>query len=83
MFCPQKPRGAPDRHDRIAKFRKYRQAGARERIVDPETQSIQARVLENGRYAASVYGKEDTAPVTASRRPDCPESYFYGVTAWR
>jgi Uma2 family endonuclease len=69
-------KGAPDlvievlspstiRHDRIVKFRKYQQAGVREYwIVDPETQSIQACVLENGRYVASVYDEEDTAPVT-------------------
>jgi Uma2 family endonuclease len=69
-------KGAPDlvvevlspstiRHDRIVKFRKYQQAGVREYwIVDPETQSIQACVLENGRYVVSVYDEEDTVPVT-------------------
>jgi Uma2 family endonuclease len=69
-------KGAPDlvievlspssiRHDRIVKFRKYQQAGVREYwIVDGETQSIQACVLENGRYVTSVYDETDTAPVT-------------------
>jgi Uma2 family endonuclease len=52
------------RHDRIVKFRKYQQAGVREYwIVDPETQSIQACVLENGRYVTFVYDETDIAPV--------------------
>jgi Uma2 family endonuclease len=69
-------KGAPDlvievlspstvRHDRIVKFRKYQQSGVREYwIVDPETQSIQACVLENGRYVTSMYDETDTVPVT-------------------
>jgi Uma2 family endonuclease len=69
-------KGAPDlvievlspstvRHDRIVKFRKYQRAGVREYwIVDPETQSIQACVLENGRYVTSMYDEADTAPIS-------------------
>jgi Uma2 family endonuclease len=69
-------KGAPDlvievlspstvRHDRIGKFRKYQQAGVREYwIVDPETQSVQACVLENDRYVTSMYDETDTVAIT-------------------
>jgi Uma2 family endonuclease len=69
-------KGAPDliievlspstaRYDRIVKYRKYQEAGVREYwIVDPDTQSIQVCVLENGRYVVSMYDEADTAPVS-------------------
>jgi len=67
--------GAPDmvieilspstaRHDRLIKFQQYRQAGVREYwIVDPDTKSVQACLLENGKYTVTAYGDTDTAPV--------------------
>ncbi|GHT57954.1 hypothetical protein FACS1894109_11220 [Spirochaetia bacterium] len=69
--------GAPDlvieilspstaRHDKVIKFNKYQEAGVREYwIVDPDTQSVQACVLENGRYILSSYDDTGTAPITA------------------
>ncbi|GHT70142.1 hypothetical protein FACS1894110_21070 [Spirochaetia bacterium] len=73
--------GAPDlvieilspstaRHDKVVKFNKYQEAGVREYwIVDPDTQSVQACVLEKGRYILSSYDDTGTAPITAL--PDC------------
>ena len=69
--------GAPDlvievislstaRIDRVAKFRKYQQAGVREYwIVDPETRSVHVNVLTGGMYMASVYEDGEAAPVQA------------------
>jgi len=52
------------RYDRIYKFRKYQQAGVREYwIVDPETNTLQVCILENGRYVVSVYDETEKAPV--------------------
>ncbi|GHV75366.1 hypothetical protein AGMMS49942_01870 [Spirochaetia bacterium] len=46
--------------DRVLKFNLYLDAGVREYwIVDPETQSVQVHVLEQGRYVTSVYGIYD------------------------
>jgi Uma2 family endonuclease len=68
--------GAPDlvmeisspstaRYDKVEKFRRYQAAGVREYwIVDPDTKTAQACVLEKGRYILSSYGDTDTAPVT-------------------
>ncbi|MFP3043157.1 Uma2 family endonuclease [Treponema primitia] len=69
--------GAPDlvieilspstaRHDKVLKFNKYQDAGVREYwIVDPDTQSVQICVLENGRYILSSFDDTGTAPITA------------------
>jgi Uma2 family endonuclease len=69
--------GAPDfiieifspstaKHDLLYKFNKYLEAGVREYwMVDPDTNSVQACVLENGHYILSSYGETDTAPVSA------------------
>jgi Uma2 family endonuclease len=68
--------GAPDlvveilspstaRYDRMVKFRKYREAGVQEYwIVDPEEKLLNAYILKNGGYTASVYGETDSVPVT-------------------
>jgi Uma2 family endonuclease len=51
-------------HDRFLKFNKYQRAGVREYwIVDPDSRTVQAHVLENGRYFTTVYFEADTAPV--------------------
>jgi len=67
-------KGAPDlvveilspsslRMDRVIKLEKYRQAGVREYwIVDPETRSVEAYVLDGKRYYITVY--IDEAPVS-------------------
>jgi Uma2 family endonuclease len=67
--------GAPDliveilspssaRMDKLLKYNKYQQSGVREYwIVDPDTTSVQAAILDNGRYYMTVYGEEDVAPV--------------------
>ncbi|MDR1786622.1 MAG: Uma2 family endonuclease [Spirochaetaceae bacterium] len=52
-------------YDRNTKFKKYLAAGVREYwIVDPEFKQVQAFVLDNGRYVASVYDENDEAPVS-------------------
>jgi len=68
--------GAPDfvievispstaKYDRVYKLRKYEKAGVREYwIIDPETESAQVFILENGRYVFSVYAKPEKAPVS-------------------
>lgn len=69
--------GAPDfvaeilssataRKDRLLKYQKYQQAGVREYwIVDPETRSLQACVMnQSGLYVAVVYSDTDAAPVS-------------------
>jgi Uma2 family endonuclease len=57
---------AAARYDRILKFRKYQEAGVREYwIVDPDMKTVQACVLENGRYVVAMYEETDTAPVAA------------------
>jgi Uma2 family endonuclease len=67
--------GAPDlvievlspstaRHDRIIKYQKYLAAGVREYwLADPDTKSVQACVLENGRYILTMYDEAARAPV--------------------
>ena len=67
--------GAPDmvveilspstaRRDRLDKLLEYQKAGVREYwIVDPETRTLSAHVLENGKYTIFAYGDEGTAPV--------------------
>jgi Uma2 family endonuclease len=53
------------RYDRLVKYRKYQQAGVREYwVVDPETKSVQACILENGRYMVTMYDSTETAPVS-------------------
>jgi len=68
-------KGAPDlvieilspstaRKDRIIKFQKYQWAGVREYwILDPDTKTLQACILENGRYFVTGYTDADTAPI--------------------
>lgn len=68
-------KGAPDmvaeilspataKYDRLTKFRLYQKSGVREYwIVDPESRTVAAHVLENGKYVAFAYGEEDLAPV--------------------
>ncbi|MCL1822679.1 MAG: Uma2 family endonuclease [Oscillospiraceae bacterium] len=68
--------GAPDmvieitspstaRHDRLIKFQKYQNAGVREYwIVEPETKTVQACILENEKYFVKPYGEDDNIPVT-------------------
>jgi Uma2 family endonuclease len=68
--------GAPDlvveiisqstaRYDKVEKFRRYQAAGVREYwIVDPDSKTVQACVLENGRYILSSYDNTGSAPVT-------------------
>ena len=67
--------GAPDmvieilspssaKHDKFLKFNKYQRAGVREYwIVDTDTKTIQAHILENGRYFTMSYGEAGTIPV--------------------
>ena len=50
--------------DRVQKFNLYQEAGVREYwIVDPDSKTVSAHILENGKYATAAYGEEDTAPV--------------------
>ena len=50
------------RMDRVIKLEKYRQAGVHEYwIVDPEARSVEACVLDGGRYYLTGY--IDEAPV--------------------
>jgi Uma2 family endonuclease len=67
--------GAPDmvieilsqstgRHDKFVKFKLYQDAGVREYwMVDPDTKTVQACTLENGKYITTMYGDTDTASV--------------------
>jgi Uma2 family endonuclease len=49
--------------DRVIKFEKYRQSGVREYwIVDPETRSVSACILDGKRYYLTNY--TDEAPVS-------------------
>ena len=51
-------------HDRIRKFGLYMRYGVREYwIVDPETKSVSAHILDSGRYYTSAYAETDTASV--------------------
>jgi Uma2 family endonuclease len=68
--------GAPDliieilspstaRFDRVLKFRKYLEAGVREYwIVSPEEQTVEAYILDAGRYITKTYDQTDDVPVT-------------------
>ena len=69
-------KGAPDmiaeiispstqRHDRVTKFNLYQQAGVKEYwIVDPDTETVQVYLLEDGQYhAAQVYTKQSRVKV--------------------
>jgi Uma2 family endonuclease len=52
-------------YDRVVKFRKYLEAGVREYwIVSPEEKTVQAHILENGRYITRTYAETGEAPVT-------------------
>jgi len=68
-------RGAPEmvveilspssaRRDKLVKFNQYQKAGVREYwIVDPDTKTVSAHILENGKYIISAFGDEDIVPV--------------------
>jgi Uma2 family endonuclease len=68
--------GAPDlvveilspstaRLDKALKFNKYQNAGVREYwIVDPDTETVQAFVLDNGRYYGTAYVGDGVAPIS-------------------
>ena len=48
-------------HDKVIKFNRYLQAGVREYwIVYPDSRVVDVYVLENKRYVASSFAKEDT-----------------------
>ena len=50
--------------DKLLKFNKYLQSGVREYwIVDPDSKTLSAHVLENGKYITGAFGDEDTVPV--------------------
>ena len=67
--------GAPDmvieilspstwRHDKFVKFHVYRKAGVREYwIVDPDAETVQVCILENGKYVTTMYGDSDIVSV--------------------
>ena len=67
--------GAPDfvaevlspsniRHDRVVKFNKYLEAGVKEYwILNPKTRTVEACVLENGKYIVTVYDVPASVPV--------------------
>jgi Uma2 family endonuclease len=47
------------------KFQKYLEARVREYwIINPETQVVQAHILENGHYISTVYQNDDVIPVS-------------------
>ena len=71
-------KGAPDmiaeilspssqRHDRMVKFNLYQRAGVKEYwSVDPDTETVQVYLLEEGRYhAAQVYTRQSKVKVEA------------------
>ena len=50
--------------DRLLKFNAYQRAGVREYwIVDPDSTTVQAFILENENYIARSYGEADTVSV--------------------
>jgi Uma2 family endonuclease len=67
--------GAPDmvieilsrssvKHDKVLKFYTYQRAGVREYwIVDPDSKTVSAYILDDGKYIANAYGETDEAPV--------------------
>ena len=51
-------------HDKILKFKRYKQAGVREYwIVDPETTIVSTYIMKDGEYVTDAYGNEDSIPV--------------------
>jgi Uma2 family endonuclease len=51
-------------YDKITKFNTYLEAGIREYwIIDPETKTLAANILKDGKYITHPYTNEDTAPV--------------------
>ena len=53
-----------ENHDKMTKFKKYRQAGVREYwIVSPKSRDINVFLLENEQYVCQPYGESDTIPV--------------------
>jgi Uma2 family endonuclease len=60
--------------DTVRKFNLYLDAGVREYwIVDPDTETVQVYVLENGRYADTFYGikPEDPDTIAVTVLPGC------------
>jgi Uma2 family endonuclease len=52
-------------YDKVKKFDRYQKAGIREYwIVEPETRTVLACILENGRYMLTTYDNTGLAPVT-------------------
>jgi Uma2 family endonuclease len=51
-------------NDLTLKYQKYEFAGVREYwIIDPETSTVKACVLKNGKYTITEYGGDDVAPI--------------------
>jgi Uma2 family endonuclease len=51
-------------YDKITKFNTYLEAGIREYwIIDPETKTLAANILKDGKYITRPYTDKDTAPV--------------------
>ena len=67
--------GAPDmvieilspssvRRDKVDKFNQYLRAGVSEYwIVDPDEKTVDAYILENGKYIGTTYSGADSAPI--------------------
>jgi len=54
-----------ERHDRFRKLNIYQRAGVPEYwIVEPDSNTMTAYILENGRYFVTVYADENTVPVS-------------------
>jgi Uma2 family endonuclease len=52
------------RRDKLVKFQQYRKAGVREYwIVDSDSKTVAAHILENDEYITRAYGETDNAPV--------------------
>ena len=53
-------------YDKVLKFNRYQKAGIREYwMVEPESRTVLACTLENGRYSLLTYDDTGLAPVTA------------------
>jgi Uma2 family endonuclease len=52
-------------HDKVRKCSSYQKAGVREYwMVEPDSKTVQACLLEDGRYVLASYNDENTAPVS-------------------
>jgi len=53
------------RMDKLIKFQKYQKAGVRELwMVDPDTDSVEVYILENGKYISTAYADTDNIKVS-------------------